>query len=364
MLYGLILAGGMGKRLWPESDDNTPKQFLSRGEKRTLLEETLSRLLPLIPPDRILISTTSKFTSQTKRLLNDERINVISEPFSRNTAPAIALAALNLFQSDPDAVMAVLPSDHFIDNADAFRLVLKSAADLIDEDPTRLVTVGIVPRSPVTGYGYIKATNELLSGKSIRMFAETTPLRAEFFTEKPDRAIAEKFINEGGFYWNSGIFVWKVSHILNLITRNIPQLEPFVNETVRHSPTAVETFLDAFSSLPSISIDKGVMEKARNILLIPAPFGWSDLGTFEILSHVDCSTVDVTGNSVLGATVISSEASENIIRVTLPERSDPFTVAIGGVDRLLVVLKGNRLLIVPQGRDDLVQRLADGYGFR
>ena len=359
MLYGLILAGGRGKRLWPESDANTPKQFLSRTGGKSLLFETVSRLRSFIPSERIFVSTTSKFAFRTKEILNDDRITVISEPVGRNTAPAIALAALKILQSDPDAVMAVLPSDHFIDNVDAFRLVLESAAALLEEDPTRLVTIGIIPHSPATEYGYIQAPAPLLSGKSITMIAESLPRRVDLFVEKPERATAEKFINQGGFYWNSGIFIWKAARILDLIGRFLPELAPFVVKNVRYLASASCDLCNAYNSLPSISIDKAVMEKARNIILLPASFRWSDLGTFETFSLFDNSNVGFEDNSVLGASLFSAEASGNIVRVTLPDGAEPFTVALGGVDHLLIVLKGNTLLVVPQGREDLIQRLAD-----
>ena len=359
MLYGLILAGGIGKRLWPESDSNTPKPFLSRNGKTPLLIETLSRLLQLIPQERIFVSTTNNFASPTASLIDNPKISLITEPVSRNTAPAIALAALTLVRSDPEAVMAILPSDSFIDDADAFRHVLASANNLINEDPTRLVTIGIVPQFPATGYGYIKAIQPLISGESVRRYAETTPLIAELFAEKPDRTTAEKYLCEHGFYWNSGIFVWKASYILDLIAQFIPELEPYTSKTARTNPSAAENLRIAFDSLHSVSIDKGVMEKAPNVLLIPAPFRWSDLGTFEMLSQADTSRIDGNNNSVTGASLFTAEASENIVRITLPQESESFTVAIGGINRFLIVLKGNKLLIVPQGRQDLIQCLAD-----
>lgn len=359
MLYGLILAGGMGKRLWPESDSNTPKPFLSRNGKLPLLIETLSRLLPLIPEERIFVSTTMSLAGPTASLIDNPRITLITEPVSRNTAPAIALAALTLVQSDPEAVMAVLPSDSFIDDADALRHVLNSADILINEDPTRLVTIGIVPQSPATGYGYIKATRPLFSGEAIKKYAETTALVAELFTEKPDRTTAEKYLCEHGLYWNSGIFIWKAAYILDLIARYIPELEPFTSKTARTNPSTVEHLRIAFDSLHSVSIDKGIMEKAPNVLLIPAPFRWSDLGTFEMLSQAGTSQVDGNNNSVIGASLLTAEASENTVRITLPEGSEPFTVALGGINRFLIVLKGNKLLIVPREREDLIQCLAD-----
>ena len=359
MLHGLILAGGMGKRLWPESDENTPKQFLSLDGKKSLLVETISRLKPLIPHDRIFVSTTEKFARSTQTIVGDMRVTLITEPVSRNTAPAIALAALTILQSDPEAVMAVLPSDHYIDDANAFQQVLKLADRLIKDDSTRLVTFGIVPRSPATGYGYIKAVKPLFRNESIRTFSALTPLCVDFFTEKPNRATAEKYIAEDGFFWNSGIFVWKAEQILDLIARYIPKIEPYVSKVVRADPHAVDNLRNAFNSLTSISIDKGVMEKASNVLLIPAPFGWSDLGTFEMFSQVGNSSVDIDNNSVHGATLLTAQASNNIVRVTLPGGKAPFTVALGGVDGLLVVLKENKLLIVPQGREDIIQHLAD-----
>ena len=359
MLHGLILAGGTGKRLWPESDENTPKQFLSRDGKKSLLAETISRLQPLISHEHIFVSTTKKFARLTEIIVNDTQVSMITEPVSRNTAPAIALAALILIRSDPEAVMAVLPSDHFIDDTNAFLQVLKLANTLIKENSTRLVTFGVIPHFPATGYGYIKAEKPLHSPKTIRMQTAITPLHVDFFAEKPDRRTAEKYVVEKGFFWNSGIFMWGAEQILDLIAQHIPELEPFVSKTARIYPHAVDNLLNAFASLPSVSIDKGVMEKASNVLLIPAPFKWSDLGTFEMFSKVDKASVDIDNNSVFGATLLSDQASNNIVRVSLPKGTDSFIVALGGVERLLVILKDNKLLIVPQGREDLIQHLAN-----
>jgi mannose-1-phosphate guanylyltransferase len=357
MLYGVILAGGMGKRLWPESDAQTPKPLLSRRGNLSLLEETLQRLQPLIPPENILISTTTEFAKPIRTLIADNAVSVITEPVGRNTAPAIALAALRLVQYSHDAIMAIFPSDHYIGNSARLRQLIAVGAKLTEEDEKRLITIGIEPRGPATGYGYIKATSCFSGASSIVPNVEIVPRKAEFFCEKPDRKTAEKFLSDGGFYWNAGIFVWKAARILDLLAHFLPETSDFLAQGRREEPNILEKFRTAFPSLPSVSIDNAVLEKASDIILLPAPFDWSDLGTFEAFAASDDSGKDGSGNRVIGANLSAIEAAENIVRIS--ETGGPFTVALGGVKNLLVVLKGKKLLIVPQGREDLIRRLAD-----
>lgn len=357
MIYGVILAGGMGKRLWPESDRTTPKPFLTRCGKKTLLEETIERLVPAIPFERLFISIGKEYEEDARRVV-PEGVRIITEPAGRNTAPAIGLAALEIEKMDPDAVMAVFPSDHYISDPKSLQILIEAGNQLTEENPNQLVTIGIQPKYPATGYGYIKAVRPYLSPESIQLTAAVGPLRADSFHEKPDGVTAKHYLDQGGYYWNGGIFIWKVCRILDLLDQHFPEISPILKR-VRHHREDETAFLESrFPELPSLSIDKAVLEKVSEIILLPAPFKWSDLGTFEAFTESGSVPADNAKNRAVGALLKTAEAEGNIVRINAGTQARPITVALGGVDHLLVVQNGETLMIVPQDREDLIQRLS------
>lgn len=324
------------------------------------MEETIQRFAGLIPPNRIIVSTSDLFVEQTRSLIPDGNIDILSEPVSRNTAAAVALAALRVEARDSNATMVIFPSDAFVGNVQELHQMVEAAALLIDEDKNRLITIGISPKGPKTGYGYIKAVIPL---KTLVKVDHLTfpPLKADFFCEKPTLQRASKYLFEGGFYWNTGIFVWKAANILNLVSRYLPETAGILSQRSSISQNAEEVFRKLFYSLPSIPIDKAVLEKVssdRNpeIILLPASFPWSDLGTYEELTDLGTYDRDSFGNRSVGTQTVAEDSGNNIIRVS-GFRS--IKVVLVGVNKLLIVFHNDILLIVPQKKSKLIQTLSE-----
>jgi mannose-1-phosphate guanylyltransferase/mannose-6-phosphate isomerase len=302
MICAVILAGGKGTRFWPLSRENCPKQMLKIVGEDTLLRQTIKRLDGCIPLDNVWIITTDILAQDIrfhlKPLGNDaERIRFIIEPSGRNTAPAITLAAITLNKLSSDSVMVVMPSDHIIRDTKQFQDKLRLAAEAAGEG--YLVTFGIVPTRAETAYGYIK------SGQAFKNSTDEI-FHAEGFFEKPDLKTAETFLRQGNYYWNSGIFVWKSSKILKEIEKYLPSLFGALKKIDELNDVRSETFKKIYSSLENISIDHGVMEKSRDVLVMPADFGWCDLGNLTSLG--DVLERDERGNILQGNAIdIGSE---------------------------------------------------------
>jgi mannose-1-phosphate guanylyltransferase/mannose-6-phosphate isomerase len=302
MVYAVILAGGKGTRFWPLSRENCPKQMLKIVGEDTLLRQTIKRLEGSIPQDNVWIVTTDILAQDIRFHLRPlgkaaERIRYIIEPVGRNTAPAIALAAITLNKLSPDSVMVVMPSDHIIRDTRQFQDKLRLAVSAAEEG--YLVTFGIVPTRPETVYGYIR------SGKPFQNSRDEV-FHAEGFFEKPNAKTAESFIRRGGYYWNSGIFVWKTAKILKEIKSYIPSVYRGLMKIDKLRDESDGTIKDLYASLESISIDHGVMEKSRDVLVIPADLGWCDLGNWTALG--DVLERDKVGNIVQGNAIdIGSE---------------------------------------------------------
>jgi len=302
MICAVILAGGKGTRFWPLSRENCPKQMLNIVGEDTLLRQTIKRLNGFISLDNVWIITTDILAQDIRFHLKSlgkdaERIRFIIEPSGRNTAPAVTLAAMILNKLSSDSVMVVMPSDHIISDTKQFQNKLQVAVEAAQEG--YLVTFGIVPTRPEAVYGYIR------SGRPFKDSSDEI-FHAEGFFEKPDAKTAETFLNQGGYYWNSGIFVWKTAKILKEIERYLPSLFKELKKIDELNDLRNETFKELYSSLESISIDHGVMEKSRDVLLIPADFGWCDLGNWTALS--DVLEKDEKGNIIQGNAIdIGSE---------------------------------------------------------
>jgi len=293
VFYAAILSGGIGSRFWPLSRESTPKQILKVVGDESLLKSTISRLYPLIPHERVMIVTNSRQAELIRLHLSYDgstfKPGYIVEPVGKNTAPAIGLAALRLSESDPDAVMAVLPADHIIGESkpflDAMRAAYTAALD------GHLVTFGVVPTAPETGYGYIKAKKSVV--RNIDGYA-ISPV--ERFVEKPDIKTARRFLRSGGYFWNSGIFVWKVSRILEEIKEHLPKIYRGLMDIKAGAE------IDAvYEKMQSISIDHGILEKASNVVVIPADFPWSDMGSWS--SFAGIIKPDENGNLIKGRVV-------------------------------------------------------------
>ncbi len=300
-VYAVVLAGGSGTRFWPVSREAMPKQMLSIVGDQTLLQQTLSRIRPKVIPERTYIVTTQFQASEIKRQFilekgAEEAANLIIEPVGKNTAPAIGYAAVIIEQLDPGAIMLVLPADHHIADEGRFLKAIDAATEVAGKD--FLVTLGIRPNRPETGYGYIKIGSGL-SEEILRQLRGYDAFYVTAFTEKPDRETAELYLLDGGYFWNSGMFVWRAAAILAEIERHIPKLYKGLDRLRRSLEEGDKgNIKKIYSQLDALSIDYGVMEKSDNVALIPAAIGWSDVGSWQALDEI--LEKDADGNIVLG----------------------------------------------------------------
>ena len=337
----VILAGGSGTRLWPLSRQQLPKQFLNLKGDETLLGGTISRLHPLISAEDVWVVTSEALaTGEAYSALSE--LNTILEPVGRNTAPAIAVAAALLMdQSDGDPLMLVLPADHLIQDIPRFHDCLNTAMDAAEKGS--LVTFGIEPTRPDTGFGYIQADQE---GSS-----EVFPVIR--FAEKPDLKTAETFLAEGGYYWNSGMFVWKASIILEEIKVHMPDVWG-VLESMRSRWQKGEAWQEVvrhgFEAMPSISIDYGVMEKSDQVVLVPCDIGWSDVGSWDAV--YDISDHDENGNALAGD-VLSFDCKNSLIR------SESKLLAAVDLEDVIIVETPDAILLSKRGESQRVREIVD-----
>lgn len=344
MTYAVIMAGGIGSRFWPHSRRARPKQFLSVFGNASLLQNTVARLQGVIPPERCFVVTNRMYVEQTREQLPAlPPENILGEPISRNTAPCIAYAALRLVASDPDATMVVLPADHVIDDVRTFHQVLQTAIARSAEYGA-LVTIGIEPTYPATGYGYIQyePSDDDPSG----------PRRVRTFAEKPDVATAERFLDSGDFLWNSGMFVWRADTILDELERHLPD----TFEAFRPLADAIGTdgeedaLVSAFQGARSISIDYGVMERAERVYVVPGRFGWSDVGDWKAVFNL--ADKDQHGNAIRGLALLRGSARCLVA-------SENRLVVLVGMHDTIVVETGDAVLVCHRDNAQQVKQVVD-----
>ena len=323
MKYAVIMAGGIGTRFWPVSRKEHPKQFLDIFGDGTLIQNTIARLQGLIPPERCLVVTHERYVEKTKKQLPAlPEENILAEPISRNTAPCITYAATVLAARDPEATMAVLPADHVIGNVEQYHKTLDVAFDAAQER-NALVTIGIEPTYPATGYGYIQYDGTDEDDRALRAHPVQT------FAEKPDPSTAERFIDAGDFLWNSGMFIWRADTILAQIERNLPDAyDAFAPVRAAEGTADTEALTEAFRDSPHISIDYGVMEQADTVYVVPGTFDWNDVGDWRAV--YDLSDKDELGNVIEG-NVIMQDSSRCYVRA-----SDRLVVLVGIHDKVVV----------------------------
>ncbi len=346
ILYAVIMAGGKGTRFWPRSRERMPKHLLDIEGEKSLLRQTVDRIRPLVLPERTIVVTGRSHAEEVLRDLPDiPEANILIEPEGRNTAACIGLAALAIQARGTDAVMLVLPSDHRIANEKRFCQVLQEAAEMA-ESGQFLVTIGIKPTGPETGFGYLE------QGDIVRMKGDLQIRRVKSIREKPDIARAREFFERGGFLWNSGMFIWRTSTILEQIKRFLPDLYEGLLKIKEALGTkrAGRVIENVYPLLPSISIDYGVMEKAEDVLVVPGDFGWSDLGSWDSLWEV--SEKDENGNAVRGR-FIGFDVRNSMVY------SPKKFVAVIGIDDVFVVETDDALLICRRGRSQDVRRVVE-----
>lgn len=348
-MYVVILAGGSGTRFWPLSRKQTPKQLMSVFGGKSMLQRTVERVLPL-RPKRVLVVTNRLQAPETARQLVEYQgqchVDIIAEPAGRNTAPAIGLAAMIIASHDPDGVMLVLPADHFIVQEDEFRRCVAAAGTAAAD--RRLVTMGLIPSRPETGYGYIEADKG--DGRA-------GPYPVKRFVEKPDLPRALEFLEKGTFYWNSGMFLWRADVILDNLLAFMPDLSQALSRlTFSEDVWALEDLKpqieEIYRSIGSESIDFGVMEKADNVVVMPAQFGWSDVGSWSALPEV--LLPDGAGNVAIGGgEAVSLDASNCLLH------AGGKLAALVGVTDLIVVNTPDALLVCHRDRAQDVKRVVE-----
>lgn len=342
--YAVIMAGGRGQRFWPLSTEDRPKQFLDLERAgRSLLQSTFERVLPLAGgPENVCVATAERYRALVAEQLPElSEANLIIEPTGRDSAPAIALAALTIAARDPAALLGVFSSDHRVGDDEAFQRTVRSAAALAERFRA-LVTIGIRPEHPATGYGYLRLGAPVGEG-----------YRVEAFVEKPNRSRAERYLASGRYLWNAGIFVWPAAVILEELGRHCPEVLRPLELALREGRLE-----EVFPSLPKLSIDYAVMEKTERALVVPGSFGWDDIGDWRALERLLQRGGESSGaapNTVVG-THVGLEAAGNIIYT---EGADDVIVTVG-VENLVVVKRGNVVLLMHKDRvQDLKTVLAD-----
>lgn len=326
----LIMAGGRGERFWPKSRKNLPKQFLSlTDDGKTMIQLTVERILPLVKPEDIYIATNRDYKELVRRQLPSlPEENILCEPVGRNTAPCIGLGAAHMAKKYGDAVMMVLPSDHLIKYNSIFRSTLEDACNLAEQGPN-LVTLGITPDSPETGYGYIRFLPEKTLGRAFEV---------ERFVEKPDLETAKSYLATEQYLWNSGMFIWKVSTILENLERFLPETYAGLKKIQSAIGTAEEQRVleGEFQDFQSVSIDYGVMEKAENIYTVSGSFGWDDVGSWLAVGRI--KQTNEFGN-VMDGNVVAVDTKNTIIQ------GGKKLIALVGIEDTIVVDTEDALLV-------------------
>ena len=350
--YAILMAGGVGSRFWPVSTQDFPKQFHDMlGTGDTLIQKTFDRLATIIPKENIFILTNERYNDLVvEQLPSVTKRQVVLEPAMRNTAPCILYAALKIQKENKDAVMIVAPSDHWIEDEDAFTNNVKQAFDYCSENDA-LMTLGIQPTFPNTGYGYIEFDKS----------SENNIKPVQQFREKPDYATAKTFIEKGNFLWNAGIFMWSVSSCLKAFKLNQPKLyELFEAGYEAYNTELEDDFIkNNYAKAENISVDYAIMEQSTNVYVIPATFDWNDLGTWGSL--YDKLDKDNSGNAVVNAQTLAEDASGNMIKTKSNK-----VVVVDGLKDYIIVDKDEVLLIFPKTKEQdikkVLQKVKDKFG--
>lgn len=302
MLCALIMAGGKGTRFWPLSTEEKPKQFLNLVGDNTMIQMTVNRILPIIPIERIFVCTGEKYIDYViNQLPKLPKENIIVEPEGRNTAPCIALSSMIIKRKFNDASVLVLPSDHLIEKEDEFRSIILKGNDFLEKNPYNIVTLGIQPNRPETGYGYIKLKDEIFNNI----------YKVDKFVEKPDENTAKKYLANGNYLWNSGMFLWKAENIINQIKNYSPEIYEALKEIETIEEDVIGNYVkENYKNTTNISIDYAVLEHSKDIYVIPSDIGWDDIGTWKAVERYRDRDLD---NNIVAENVSVIESKSNMI---------------------------------------------------
>ena len=333
MISVVIMAGGKGERFWPKSRTNLPKQFLSlTNDGKSMIQHTVERLEGLVELENVYVVTNKLYEDLiVEHIPNLPLENIIIEPEAKNTAPCIGLAAVHIAKKNPESKMIVLPSDHVIKFNEIFLDTLKLGLEVVEDDEN-IVTIGITPNYPETGYGYINFK------KGVSPHEITNVYEVLRFVEKPDLERAKQYLTSGEYLWNSGMFIWKVSTILKCFEDLLPEIYTGLKEieVAVNTEKYLETLKKVFSEIPSESIDYGIMEKAKNIYVIPGNFGWDDVGSWLSLERINNTNQD--GNIISG-NVVTVKTKNSIIQ------GSKKLIATIGLEDIIIVDTDDALLI-------------------
>ena len=337
MLCALIMAGGKGTRFWPLSTEEKPKQFLNLIGNETMIQMTINRIKPIIPIERIFVCTGEMYVDLVKGQLPElpER-NIIVEPEGRNTTPCIALSALVINRYYKNSTMVVLPSDHLINDEEEFRRIILEADNFIENNNSAIITLGMEPSRAETGYGYIKCSE--IKTKSL----EKEVIKVERFVEKPNKELAEEYVSSGNYLWNGGMFIWKVENILNEISKYSPNTYEALHSIKDVEEEQLQDLINKeYRNIEAISIDYSVLEKSKDVYVIPSDFGWDDIGSWEAVERY--TEKDNLGNVLIGRAT-SLKGNNNLLvssnhRVIVEGLSDIYVIENDG--KIIIGKKSN-----------------------
>ncbi len=343
------MAGGIGSRFWPMSTEERPKQFIDvLGVGRSLLQLTFDRFKGICPPENVWVLTNWNYADIVHEQLPEVPLeNILKEPCRRNTAPCIAYVSWRIKNNDSNANIVITPSDHIVVNTNEFQRVIKQCLKFTSETDA-IVTLGMKPNRPETGYGYIQADLRLASPRNKEIY------RVDQFREKPDLATAEKYIKQNNFFWNAGIFIWSATTIINAFRVYNPGIANIFDSIRSQLGTPVEQELidEHYPECENISVDYAIMEKAEEIFVCPADFGWSDLGTWGSLqTHLQR---DLYGNAVIGNNVKMYDSRNCIVHTTEEKK-----VVIQGLDNYIIAEKDDTLLICKLSEEQKIKQYAE-----
>lgn len=357
------MAGGVGSRFWPASTEETPKQFLDiLGVGKSLIRLTFERFLKIVPAERILIVTNQQYKALTQLHLPEiPEKNILCEPSRNNTGPCVAYTALRLQAENPDAVFVTAPSDHVILKEDAFLEKIQQALSFVENNDA-IVTLGIQPTRPDTGYGYIEVFpsqgeadgKQSTPSQGNAKGRGSSPLKVTSFREKPDKNTAQRYLNAGNYYWNAGIFIWKAENLIQSFRNNAPDIINVLTQDVsKYNTTDEQGYIDeVYPDTPSISVDYAILERAKNVFTIPADIGWSDLGTWNSL-HAFLDQ-DENFTVTLGDNTHLIDTKNSIVRTDSKK-----IVVIKGLDNYIVVDEPDALLIYPKSDEQEIKQVVN-----
>ncbi len=350
MLHAVIMAGGSGTRFWPASRSMCPKQLLDLAGDGTMIQSTVQRLESLVPSDRVLVVTNQRLVEPIREQLPQlPQEAILGEPCRRDTAPCVGLAAAWVTAEDPDAIMVVMPADHVIEPPQVFQSAIANAAELVKDNPSRLVTFGIKPTYPAESFGYVERGAAIPAPDAAANLPPTFVVKR--FVEKPNGELARQYLASGDFYWNSGIFVWSAQTILDALKQHEPKMYRHLMNIADALGTAAfpQTLASEFAAIDGKSIDYAVMEKAEQVAVIEAPFQWDDVGSWKALQRL--RGVDDDGNTLVGKT-LPIQSTNSILR-----SSPDHLIATYGMDDCIIVHTPDVTLVARKDDEEKVREL-------